>query len=75
MTRSKIFKTRHIKVEVRPPDEKKHLDLTDEYDLQEAKKFIIREWIMIQEQVNEFLSIIPITEKKRSLGLNREDFP
>ena len=57
MEKRKIFQTRHIKVEIRPPQDKA-LDITDEYDLLEAKWKIFREWQIINDDVAKFFNII-----------------
>lgn len=58
--KNKIFRTQHIKVEIRLPVENKALDLSDEYDLQEAKKQLYQEWLLIQEDVDRFFNVVQI---------------
>ena len=55
--------TRHIKVEIRPPDEKKQLDLNDSYDREEAVKILWKEWKLIEEEVRKTFGIIVIDGK------------
>jgi len=74
MKKNKIITTRHIKVEIREPTGKE-LDLQDEFDLQQAKKDIFREWLMIESEVKAFFTIININEKPLKTLLNKEDFP
>lgn len=49
--------------------------MNDEYDLAEAKKIVIREWIQTSAEVEKFLGIIQETKKIPKLSLNPEDFP
>lgn len=63
MVKKKIFNTRHIKVEIRPPDERKDLDMNDSYDLEQAKIAIFREWRMIEDDVKKFFNIVVIDGK------------
>lgn len=55
--------TRHIKVEIRPPDEKKQLDLNDKFDQEEAIKILWQEWKMIEDEVRKSFGIIVIDGK------------
>lgn len=54
---------------------RKHLDMNDEYDLQQAKAIVIREWLQTKNEVEKFLGITEEPKKIQELTFNRDDFP
>ncbi|HTH21900.1 MAG TPA: hypothetical protein VL854_06750 [Nitrososphaeraceae archaeon] len=75
MSKPSRFATRHIKIEIRPPDEKKHLDLDDEFDRKEAMKIIFREWLEIQADVSSFFNVVKIDEDNSKKALKDLNLP
>lgn len=56
MKTSRIFRTMHIKVEIRMPTAK-HLDVEDEVDREEMVKIVQKEWVHICSEIEEMLYI------------------
>lgn len=71
---NEYFRNQHIKIEIRLPM-RKHLDMNDEYDLQQAKEIVIREWLQTRNEVEKFLGITEEPKKVQQLSFNRDDFP
>lgn len=69
MPTTKSFRrnTKHIRIAIRPPTYKE-LDMNDDFDVQEAKKRIFREWKQIEDEVLDFFNIIDITEKNSKVS-------
>lgn len=53
--KSKIFKSKHIKIEIRTNLDGK--DILDDWDIQSAKETIIKEYLMHDQDIRNFLGI------------------
>ena len=65
--KSKIFKYRHIKLEIRFPSEQK--DIQDKYDYDAAFTSLCKEWQQMKDEVDRSFGIINIVPKDNKLRL------
>lgn len=67
-----IFNSKDIRVEIRLPSDKAR-DLNDEYDMREAVKEIVKQWLELESDVRHTLRIIKVEPKVKIEDLLNTD--
>ena len=67
-----IFTSKDIRVEIRLPSDKSR-DLNDEYDMREAVKEIVKQWLELESDVRHTLRIIKVEPKVKIEDLLNTD--